>query len=92
MALARDPAFWRRFSRAIHMDEEAKSSENKEGTYNSDTWIQSQRRKSRRSIICGVVLVVLVALLIAAVAVILWYFISHDWLREHKDEDGDTSS
>lgn len=35
MALVRDPAFWRRFSRAIHLDEEARTAENKEAAYMS---------------------------------------------------------
>ncbi|GFF44371.1 conserved hypothetical protein [Aspergillus udagawae] len=54
MALVRDPLFWKRFSRAVHLDEEAKAAAQNRSLVHSDNWIQAQYRKKRRSISsCG---------------------------------------
>ncbi|QMW46250.1 hypothetical protein G4B11_009705 [Aspergillus flavus] len=93
MALVRDPAFWRRFSRAIHLDEEAKASktENKSGVIYSlcsltaeprDDWILKQRKKRRRWICCGFLIFAAFAIVVAGVVVVFWWFHSHNWLRK----------
>ncbi|OJJ34437.1 hypothetical protein ASPWEDRAFT_42440, partial [Aspergillus wentii DTO 134E9] len=57
MATIRDPAFWRRFSLAVHLDAASKNpSDDKEANPNnlfSDHWIQKQRKKRERSILFG---------------------------------------
>ncbi|KAE8375546.1 hypothetical protein BDV26DRAFT_294934 [Aspergillus bertholletiae] len=84
MALARDPAFWRRFSRAIHLDEEAKTSstENKRGFIYSDDWILKQRKKRRRWICCGFLIFAAFAIVVAGAVVTLWWLHSQNWLRK----------
>ncbi|KAB8222376.1 hypothetical protein BDV33DRAFT_168948 [Aspergillus novoparasiticus] len=84
MALVRDPAFWRRFSRAIHLDEEAKASktENKSRVIYSDDWILKQRKKRRRWICCGFLIFAAFAIVVAGAVVVLWWFHSHNWLRK----------
>ncbi|KAB8238733.1 hypothetical protein ETB97_009893 [Aspergillus alliaceus] len=83
MALVRDPAFWRRFSRAIHLDEEAKASaaENKGDNIYSDDWIQGQRKKRHRTILCGFLIFASFSIVLAAVVVVIWWFHAHNWLR-----------
>ncbi|KAE8348810.1 hypothetical protein BDV28DRAFT_142655 [Aspergillus coremiiformis] len=84
MALVRDPAFWRRFSRAIHLDEQAKASspDDKCAIIYSDDWIRSQRKKRRRSILCGFLIFAAFAIVIAAAVVVIWWLQSHNWLRK----------
>ncbi|CBF82473.1 predicted protein [Aspergillus nidulans FGSC A4] len=61
MALVRDPFFWQRFSQAVHLDEEIRSTtEEKE---QSDNWLASQRRKRRKSALWGCIICLAVALL-----------------------------
>ncbi|KAL4911836.1 hypothetical protein BDW62DRAFT_207056 [Aspergillus aurantiobrunneus] len=83
MALVRDPWFWRRFSRAVHLDEEIKSpTEEKDTTIWSDNWLSNQRRKRRKSLLCGGAIVLAVMVFIAAVAVFIWWLSAHNWLRD----------
>lgn len=49
MALVRDPAFWRRFSRAIHLDEEAKAQLRSSETIISCVPYNSSREESAES-------------------------------------------
>ncbi|KAI9372118.1 hypothetical protein BJX61DRAFT_543002 [Aspergillus egyptiacus] len=87
MALVRDPFFWRRFSRAVHLDEEVKSppTEEKQPGLWSDNWLSNQRRKRRKSLLCGCAICFAVAGVIVAVAVVVWWFWSHNWLRDGPD-------
>ncbi|KAF9895245.1 hypothetical protein FE257_000147 [Aspergillus nanangensis] len=90
MALVRDPAFWRRFSRAIYLDAEAKADATTSGTSTdnliySDTWIQAQNRKKRRGVICCVSLSVAIITIAVAIIVVLWWFGTHNWGREQPD-------
>ncbi|KIW19102.1 hypothetical protein PV08_03394 [Exophiala spinifera] len=82
MAGVRDPAFWRRFSMAVHMDEEkanmsdsgsASSSSSHGGLKHTATWLERNRKKQRRTMIVGW-LIALSFLIVAAavVLVILW--------------------
>ncbi|KAL5334869.1 hypothetical protein BJX70DRAFT_402170 [Aspergillus crustosus] len=83
MALVRDPWFWRRFSRAVHLDAEVNTpTEEKESTIWSDDWLSKQRRKRRKSVLCGCAICLLITILIAAVAVVVWWFCSHNWLQD----------
>lgn len=87
MALVRDPDFWRRFSRAIRLDEEAKGpSESAETVVYSHEWIQRQQHKKRKSCACGFLIAFLVCFFIAAAVVVIWWFATHNWLREPSHE------
>ncbi|KAK5741041.1 hypothetical protein LTR17_004191 [Elasticomyces elasticus] len=50
MAVVRDPAFWKRFSTAIHLDEEGGYTAKPElkDLKDSDGWLAKQRRKQQR--------------------------------------------
>jgi len=53
MAGVRDPAFWKRFSTAVHLDEEIGTSS--ADFKHSDTWLGRQQAKaSRRSCLCWI--------------------------------------
>ncbi|RAL11922.1 uncharacterized protein BO97DRAFT_369870 [Aspergillus homomorphus CBS 101889] len=83
MAQNRDPAFWRRFSTAIHLDEESKATTpEKEVTLWSDNWIKGQERKRRRTILCGFLIFFLTALFVVGVIVVIVWLNAHHWLRE----------
>ncbi|KAK0280509.1 hypothetical protein LTR35_008151 [Friedmanniomyces endolithicus] len=52
MANVRDPAFWKRFSTAVHLDEEGGYTSRPELKH-SDSWLGKQRRKQqRRRFVC----------------------------------------
>ncbi|KAL4994724.1 hypothetical protein BDV10DRAFT_188767 [Aspergillus recurvatus] len=79
MALVRDPFFWQRFSRAVHLDEEVRfPTEEKE---QSENWLASQQRKRRKSALWGCVICLAVAVFVAAVAIVVWWFCKHNWLQ-----------
>ncbi|PYI05661.1 hypothetical protein BO78DRAFT_419417 [Aspergillus sclerotiicarbonarius CBS 121057] len=87
MALVRDPAFWKRFSAAIHLDEEAKGgTDQRKPSIWSDNWIQSQRQKKRRTFICGFLIFLIIALFIAAIVVVILWLKSRNWLRNPSDQ------
>ncbi|EDP48117.1 conserved hypothetical protein [Aspergillus fumigatus A1163] len=91
MTLVRDPLFWKRFSRAVHLDEEAKAAaQNKSpGRITNeprDNWIQAQYRKKRRSIVCGFVIFLAIASLVAGIIVVLLWLHAHDWLQDNRDK------
>ncbi|KAF2168478.1 hypothetical protein M409DRAFT_21227 [Zasmidium cellare ATCC 36951] len=68
MSGVRDPAFWKRFSVAVHMDEE-QGPEPK----HSDSWLARQKKKeSRRTWICWTFWLCFLALIAGVVAVIIW--------------------
>ncbi|KAF2815666.1 uncharacterized protein BDZ99DRAFT_514320 [Mytilinidion resinicola] len=74
MAVVRDPAFWRRFSMAVHLDEEA---QNPQGAgpelKHSDSWLARQNLKSsRRTFICWIFWLVFAALVAGIVIVVLF--------------------
>lgn len=103
MALVRDPYFWKRFSTAVHLDEEAKSAStldlesakqkyepvssdlsyfNLRLTYDRepDSWLERERRKSKRSLIWGFIIFFTIVLF-ATGGVIIWWLSEHDWLQ-----------
>ncbi|KKK14646.1 hypothetical protein P175DRAFT_0557064 [Aspergillus ochraceoroseus IBT 24754] len=86
MALVRDPAFWRRFSVAVRLDEEVKTSpEDKNTIIWSNNWIRTQHREKRKSILWGCALLLAALVLITVVVVIIWWFDRHHWLRKKHD-------
>ncbi|RMZ85749.1 hypothetical protein DV737_g418, partial [Chaetothyriales sp. CBS 132003] len=82
MAAVRDPAFWRRFSMAVHQDEEKGSvadnqststEHSKQALKHTDSWLERTRKKQRRAWICGCVIALLaVASIVTAVFVIMY--------------------
>ncbi|KAF2186770.1 hypothetical protein K469DRAFT_145217 [Zopfia rhizophila CBS 207.26] len=69
MAMVRDPAFWRRFSVAVHQDEEAQRPELK----HSESWLERERaKKSRRTCMCWVFWLCLFAFVAGVVICILY--------------------
>ncbi|KAL2864949.1 uncharacterized protein BJX67DRAFT_383364 [Aspergillus lucknowensis] len=82
MALVRDPWFWKRFSRAVHLDEEVRSPTEKGSTIWSNHWLTNHHRKRRRSFLCGCAICVVILIVIAALAAAIWWFCAHNWLHE----------
>ncbi|KAJ5606780.1 hypothetical protein N7537_003399 [Penicillium hordei] len=81
MALVRDPYFWKRFSAAVHMDEESRALDQGNKTKQEGaSWLDRERRKSRRSIIWGFVIFFGVVLVIV-VSVVLWWLSKNNWLQ-----------
>lgn len=83
MGLVRDPAFWRRFSTAVHLDEESKApyyatttSIPSPGTpplKRQDSWLARQEgKKRRRTYICWAFWLGFAGLVAGIVIVVLW--------------------
>ncbi|KIX07988.1 uncharacterized protein Z518_02642 [Rhinocladiella mackenziei CBS 650.93] len=83
MAGVRDPAFWRRFSMAVHLDEEkatipdarsASTTSSRAPLKHADSWLERNRRKQRRTRIVGWIIAFgFLALIAAIVLVLLWF-------------------
>ncbi|KAJ5109455.1 hypothetical protein N7456_006130 [Penicillium angulare] len=100
MALVRDPYFWKRFSTAVHLDEEANPAkmetptsekcvyppdvlsdeEANRKTRPKDTWLERERRKSKKSLIWGFVIFFCIILAVTG-GVIVWWLSKHNWLQ-----------
>ncbi|KAJ5621898.1 hypothetical protein N7528_005130 [Penicillium herquei] len=84
MALVRDPYFWKRFSTAVHLDEEAKGIPSEVSTPSSeksqDSWLERERRKSKKSLVWGFIIFFCVVLLVTG-GVIVWWLSKHNWLQ-----------
>ncbi|KAK5133997.1 hypothetical protein LTR08_007002 [Meristemomyces frigidus] len=66
----RDPAFWKRFSYAVHMDEELIQKPELRPT---DSWINRQNAKrSRRTYVCCAFWISFFLLIAGVVAVVIW--------------------
>ncbi|KAL2222346.1 hypothetical protein M432DRAFT_602286 [Thermoascus aurantiacus ATCC 26904] len=77
-----DPGFWRRFSIAVHADEEAKApGANKDAVLFSDTWLKRQEQKSRRTRIFGFLIAISIIIVACAIAIVIWYFKQRNWLQ-----------
>ncbi|KAF2492309.1 hypothetical protein BU16DRAFT_564765 [Lophium mytilinum] len=73
MAVVRDPAFWRRFSMAVHLDEEAQNPQARPELKHSDSWLARQKTKSsRRTFICWIFWLVFAGLVAGIVIVVLF--------------------
>ncbi|GLI82138.1 hypothetical protein PoHVEF18_010539 [Penicillium ochrochloron] len=82
MALVRDPYFWKRFSTAVHQEEESKSElECATPIKEPDSWLERERRKRKRSLIWGFVILFGVILLVTG-GVIVWWLAKHNWLQK----------
>ncbi|WPH00874.1 Hypothetical protein R9X50_00370500 [Acrodontium crateriforme] len=71
----RDPLFWKRFSMAVHMDEETgKAKTFDSGSINEqDGWLaRQQAKKKRRSVICWAFWFCFLVFVAGVVAVIIW--------------------
>ncbi|KAF2198414.1 hypothetical protein GQ43DRAFT_163094 [Delitschia confertaspora ATCC 74209] len=67
----RDPAFWRRFSVAVHQDEEAQA--NRPDLKHTDSWLERQRQKeSRRACMCWVFWLCFIAVIAGVVIAMLY--------------------
>ncbi|KOS37668.1 hypothetical protein ACN38_g11536 [Penicillium nordicum] len=85
MALVRDPYFWKRFSTAVHMDEESKAvDQGGQAKQDEASWLDRERRKSRQSIIWGFVIFFGVVLVII-ISVVLWWLSKNNWLQPRVD-------
>ncbi|EXJ87406.1 hypothetical protein A1O3_04366 [Capronia epimyces CBS 606.96] len=78
MAGVRDPAFWRRFSMAVHLDEEKgtmsdsrSSAPSAKALTHTDSWLERTRKKQRRTRILGWVIALGFVILIAVVVMLL---------------------
>ncbi|KAJ6018228.1 hypothetical protein N7451_001607 [Penicillium sp. IBT 35674x] len=85
MALVRDPYFWKRFSTAVHLDEEAKGTTEAEivtpiTEKAQDSWLERERRKSKKSLIWGFIIFFCIVLLVTG-GVIVWWLSKHHWLQ-----------
>ncbi|KAI9659020.1 MAG: hypothetical protein M1821_001980 [Bathelium mastoideum] len=87
MSLVRDPAFWRRFSTAVHLDEESKapvyatttsissasSTSSRPDLKHQDSWLARQEaKKRRRACICWAFWLGFAGFVAGVVVVVLW--------------------
>jgi len=86
MSNVRDPAFWRRFSLAVHLDDEEKQQHQTAETStstpqfsqrptlkHSPSWLERQQaKKRRRTCICWIFWLCFFALVAGVVIVVLW--------------------
>ncbi|KAJ5895628.1 hypothetical protein N7495_007319 [Penicillium taxi] len=89
MALVRDPYFWKRFSTAVHLSENAKhgagglespTSEKLMTRRKPQSWLERERRKSRRSLIWGFIIFFTIVLLVTGGGIV-WWLSKHNWLQ-----------
>ncbi|KAK4552902.1 hypothetical protein LTR86_010034 [Recurvomyces mirabilis] len=70
-SVPRDPAFWKRFSTAVHLDEE--SGYGRPELKHSDSWLARQRRKeSRRKCVCPICWLLFFVFVAAVIGVVIW--------------------
>ncbi|KAK4626620.1 hypothetical protein CLAFUW4_03961 [Fulvia fulva] len=82
MAVPRDPAFWKRFSVAVHEDEETGTQELK----SPDSWLARQnKKKSQRTYCCYGFWIGFLIFIAAVVAVIIWLLSSGMLTGDHQD-------
>jgi len=85
MAVIKDPAFWRRFSVAVHMHEiDAETPSPDKRIIREDSWLERQRWKKKRTRIVGLLIAILVLAVAGGVAFAVWWFTS----RPSKDATG----
>ncbi|MCJ1258413.1 hypothetical protein MMC24_006246 [Lignoscripta atroalba] len=88
MAAVRDPAFWKRFSKAVHLDEEASSASTQPTISSpsshlelkhSESWLDRQHKKRRRNYYTMCLFSLLFVLVVALVVVVLVWLSRHGW-------------
>jgi len=84
MAAVRDPAFWKRFSTAVHLDEAASQpstpiTSTRPSLKQSESWLESQHKEKRKNrwTLCLSVLVFVV--FITIIALVLIWLSQHGW-------------
>ncbi|KAH0281545.1 hypothetical protein KCU91_g179, partial [Aureobasidium melanogenum] len=84
MAVPRDPNFWKRFSYAVHQDEEAQLNQK------SETWLNSTRRKKHHSYarICCLFWILLICIIAIIVVILLILVKTHTFQKIHIGGDG----
>ncbi|KAK3690743.1 hypothetical protein LTR37_019009 [Vermiconidia calcicola] len=71
MAGVRDPQFWKRFSVAVHLDEE--NGQTQHELKHSDSWLaRQQRKRSRRTCVCWIFWLCFLAIVAGIVIFIAW--------------------
>ncbi|KAM0719601.1 hypothetical protein Q7P37_003731 [Cladosporium fusiforme] len=69
MAGVRDPAFWKRFSVAVHMDEEKGMQQLKD----DDSWLaRQQNKRKQRARVCWAFWAIFLIVIAGVVGVIIW--------------------
>ncbi|KAF2755059.1 hypothetical protein EJ05DRAFT_503373 [Pseudovirgaria hyperparasitica] len=74
MAVVRDPAFWKRFSTAVHLDDMSRAEKSQlPNRERSDSWLERQNaKKSRRTVICFVFWICFLAVAAGIVVILVW--------------------
>ncbi|GAB7344656.1 hypothetical protein MBLNU457_3139t1 [Dothideomycetes sp. NU457] len=74
MSGVRDPAFWKRFSTAVHLDQEAQSpsSQGSPAMKREDEWLYRQGRKKRWGCVCWSFWICFFLFAAIVVVVIIW--------------------
>ncbi|CAI7663352.1 hypothetical protein N7509_008004 [Penicillium cosmopolitanum] len=84
MALVRDPYFWKRFSTAVHRDDQAKTQSQLDLEQaikkQPDSWLERERQKRKRSLICGFIIFFCIILAVTG-GVVVWWLAKHNWLQ-----------
>ncbi|KAL1977525.1 hypothetical protein VTN31DRAFT_384 [Thermomyces dupontii] len=79
--VANPEEFWRRFSVAVHRSEEMAQIHQNSGKYSRETWLSRQRRKARKTRICGAIIVLAIVLLATGVGVTIWFLRKNNWFQ-----------
>ncbi|EEA26693.1 hypothetical protein TMatcc_005024 [Talaromyces marneffei ATCC 18224] len=89
VSLVKDPEFWRRFSVAIHQDEEQARQSEREKT-ESESWLARQRKKTHRSKVWGFVIALIIVLIACGAGIAIWLLSKNNWLRKDTHHAGHT--
>ncbi|KAA6416018.1 MAG: hypothetical protein FRX48_00737 [Lasallia pustulata] len=87
MSVVRDPAFWKRFSVAVHLDEEAAAQStvaspiSRPELKHTESWLAREQKKRRRSYLLVAVYSILFLAVIAVVVAVLVYLAQHGWSK-----------
>ncbi|KAI9759895.1 MAG: hypothetical protein M4579_002020 [Chaenotheca gracillima] len=88
MANIKDPAFWHRFSVAVHIDEEASTPitmASPGAAKPTDNWLRHQHKKRRRALCIGFLIVLLVCATAAGIGIVIWWLSQNDMFPWQKD-------
>lgn len=84
-----DPSFWKRFSKAVHLDENAPYNQPNTGWIesrrpelkHSDSWLERQAHKRRRNRNRMLIGACIFAILVTIVVVIIVWLEKHSWFQ-----------
>ncbi|KAF2138275.1 uncharacterized protein K452DRAFT_290865 [Aplosporella prunicola CBS 121167] len=89
MATVRDSDFWKRFSAAVHLDEEATAQASSKELAHSDSWLaREQVKRRRRSFICWIFWVGFAGFVTGVVVLVFW-FDSAGFFKNRKKVDAE---